>query len=86
MTPAHEAELYKYAQDNSVLKTLLDLRRHDAATVRFGRKDKPMSDEDFYHLALITMTDVENVIAKCYRDCTNRTLNASLTFKDDIGR
>ena len=82
MTPEHEAELYRYARDNSVLMTLLDLRRHNLATVRFGQKDKPMSDEDFYHLALITMTDVENVMAKCYLDCTGRTLNANLIHKD----
>lgn len=58
MTPDHEAQLYEAARDNTVLKMMLDLRHNSALN------DQPMTDEDFYHVTLMTMTDVANTFHK----------------------
>lgn len=76
MTPEHEAELHERARDNIVLRMLEDLRWNAAAN------DQPMSDEDFYHVALMTMTDVANTFQKGYSDCLMRSPAELLIPKD----
>jgi hypothetical protein len=76
MTPDHEAKLHEAARDNAMLKMLLDLRHSDAF------REYPMSDEDFYHVALMTMTDVANVFRKSAIDCMKRACVDTLIYKD----
>lgn len=75
MTPEHEAELRLRARDNTVLAMLVDLRDSTAF------HEKPMDDEDFYHVALLTMTDVANTFQKLATEQAMRAQPEPMIYK-----
>ena len=58
MTPQHEAELHEAGRNNAILKMLVNLRYDEAFIAQ------PMTDEDFYHMALLMMTEVASAYQK----------------------